>query len=398
MNPANYVSQKNNYKYSRQSQPQIQQSPYFKGTLGQGESISVHNLERIPTIKFENSVQPMIERNKKFVGTLDIPGIARGTVCLLNNGQVMTCLHVVLDYNELRSGRLNTHDLNRLGATVTFVDAGKIYEYPVTGVDHSGIDKLRSSGTRALSFDFASLTIKGNPTSDLKGGLNPDIAHSMGNMMMTDPLETIAISGPMLFQTNRGVTCERTVSISENQSAQGSYYSYAQTGSHFGCKSLSGQAVLPLTKSLNSSLYALHSYHDVINENRTGVKISEYWFDRNFPPLQRTRYQVDRSLIDMLMDYEVLQIATRKMDGSVVLGKEVTQSEARAILEKGGDIAGGNVKEAKSAAPPSWGKVIKHQSHLPKGMPHFHHSQHTASSHPGHIFYPGAQAGKHSKK
>ena len=348
---------------------------------------------RYSTSQFEGMMLPRAEVVKDYVGTIEIPGIAKGTACLLENGKILTCLHNILDYNALADGRVQTIDFSRHKVSIYFVKNGDIYQYRINEAVATGLDKLKAYGMRAMCFDYALLNAEGSPVSDLGGGLKPDKTDHWGSAFVSDPASTLAVSGPFLTKVAGGFKIHRFVSLANNEAARSTYYHITQSGEHPSAPGFSGMAIVPATM-MDSTLYAIHSYRDHQGQ-QNGTKISEIKSAMEAKVDEVTGSRLDPYAYEALTNwYEVLTRATRKMDGSIERGEEITFHDAVKILQKGGDVAGDNRKEVESVAHGAWGahgKLVRHDIHkdTPKGQPHFHHPLHTAASYPGHAFYPG---------
>lgn len=344
------------------------------------------------TSQLEGMILPRTEVVKDYVGTIEIPGIARGTACLLENGKILTCLHNILDYDALKAGSAQTIDFSKYDVSVYFVKNGKIYHYKINEAIATGLDKLKAYGMRAICFDYALLSTEGNPVSDLGGGFKPDETEHWGSADVSDPAITLAVSGPFLTKVAGGFQVRRFVSLANNEAAESTYYHITQSGEHPSAPGFSGMAIVPAT-TMDNTLYAIHSYKDHQGQ-QNGTKISEIRSAMSVSVPAASDSRFDHHVYEALTSwYEVLTKAKRKMDGSVERGKEITFDEAVKVLKRGEDVAGDRREEAESAARKAWGddgKLVRHDVHTgtPKGQPHFHHPLHTDGSHPGHAFYP----------
>jgi hypothetical protein len=342
--------------------------------------------------QFEGMMLPRAEIVKDYVGTIEIPGIAKGTACLLEDGKILTCLHNILDYNALADGRAQTIDFSRYAVSVYFVKNGNIYQYRINEAVTTGLDKLKAYGMRAMCFDYALLTTEGSPASDLGGGLKPDKTDHWGSESASDPARTLAVSGPFLTKVAGRFQVHRFVSLANNEAARSTYYHITQSGEHPSAPGFSGMAIVPAT-TMDNTLYAIHSYRDH-QGIQNGTKVSEIRSSID-SRVSAASLEIDPDVYQTLISwYEVLTEATRKMDGSIARReKEITFYEAVEILRRGGDIAGDSRKEAESVSHAAWGtrgKLVRHDVHTdtPKGQPHFHHPLHTEGSYLGHAFYP----------
>lgn len=353
--------------------------------------------EMIPVGSYSTSqlggmMLPRAKVIKDYVGTIEIPGIAKGTACLLENGKILTCLHNILDYDALAGGRAQTIDFSRHDVSVYFVKNGNIYQYRINEAVTTGLDKLKAYGTRAMCFDYALLTTEGSPASDLGGGLKPDKTDHWGSAFVSDPASTLAVSGPFLTKIAGGFQIHRFVSLANNEAASSTYYHITQSGEHPSAPGFSGMAIVPAT-TMDNTLYAIHSYRDHQGQ-QNGTKISEIRSAMKDEVAEVSGSGLDTYVYKALTNwYEVLTQATRKLDGSVRRDAGINFYEAVEILRRGGDIAGDSRKEAKSVSHEAWGthgKLVRHDVHTdtPKGQPHFHHPLHTEGSYPGHAFYP----------
>lgn len=344
---------------------------------------------------------------RHYIGTIEIPGIARGTACLLEDGRILTCLHNILDYDKLTSQRAELIDFDAHDVSVSFVKDDNIYSYKINSSPINGLNNLKTYGAKAWCFDYAFLETEGNPVRDLGGGFKLDQTNHFGLAFASDPAQTLAISGPFVTRTEEGeIKFHRYVSLSENQAAQSQYYHIPQTGNHPSAPGFSGMGMIPIDRSYSiDTLYAIHSYRDNQNQ-QSGAKISEILSSMrdNVPD---TNVTLDPFVIHTLQNwYERLTTATINRDGSVTRGRTVTIAEAVQILgNRVGDIAADNASEAKEVAE-KWsgsdGKPIHHGIHVnaPKGQPHYHHAFHDADSYnyPGHIFHPTEAAQQASNK
>jgi hypothetical protein len=326
---------------------------------------------------------------RHYIGTLEITGIARGTVCLLEDGRILTCLHNILDYGALNERKAELIDFEAYDVSVYFVKDDKIFKYKINSAPITGINHLRAKGVNSWCFDYAFLELEGNPVLDIGGGLKLDKTTHFGQASVTDPAKTLAISGPFIQIAEDGkLKAYRYVSLSENQLAAGSFYNIAQGGDHPSAPGFSGMGIVGVGHGYKSdTLYALHSYRD--NQHQQGgVKISEILISvRQNVSASRSSF-LDHVVVDLIQDwFERLTTAKRNANGSVTRGKnEISFDEAVKILLQGGDIAGDNKAEAAAPARKAWGRIITDQPHQPLGWPHHHHHQRAST---GHAFYPG---------
>ncbi len=342
----------------------------------------------------ETMMIPCVESIKKYVGAIEIPGIAMGTVCLLENGTILTCLHNILDYNKLSKGKAELIDFSKYDVSVYFVKDGDIYKYKIKETLDSGLDTLKNQGMHAMCFDYALLGANGDPVRDLGGGFKPDQTDYFSSLLASDPASTVAISGPFVTKTDKGIQFHRFISLANNKAAESKLYHITQSGNHPSAPGFSGMAIVPATER-NNTLYAIHSYRDNQGQ-QNGTKISEIRSAMRTSVAADADYQLNREVYDILTSWhEVLTQAERKMDGTIKRGAQITFEEAVAILKGRGDIAGDSRKEVEGPAKSAWGafgKLIRHDVHsgTPKGQPHFHHPLHTDTAYPGHAFYPSA--------
>lgn len=339
--------------------------------------------------QWRDIILPRTNSIKHCVGTIDIPGIARGTACLLENGQILTCLHNILNYEVSKTGRLELVNPTENDIFVHFEKNGNLYKYKVTDIHNSGLDKLRAYGSRAICFDYALLSTDRNPLLDLGSGLKPDCVDHFSSACVTDPSRTLAVSGPYLTTAPDGrINVQRYVSLSDNEAGLSTQYHYGQVGTHPTAPGFSGLAIVPITdRSL--SLYALHSYRDSMG-TQGGVKISEINHSMR-SGVVGGYYAHNPYILPMLENwYEVLTKAKRELNGSVTRGAVIDFDEAVKILRSRGDIMGDSRGEVEKPAKAAWGGVLRHDKHLLRGLPHLHHPEHTDRKYPGHAFYPGA--------
>lgn len=334
---------------------------------------------------------PRAQSIEHCVGTIDIPGVARGTACLLNDGRILTCLHNILDYQAADEGRLELIDLTKKDVFVYFEKDSNLYQYKVSGVHTSGLDKLRAYGSRAICFDYAILGTDRNPVLDLGSGLVPDNVDHFSPAYATDPAKTLAVSGPYLTTSPDGkINVQRYISLSRNEAGLSTQYHYDQVGYHPTAPGFSGQAMVSVS-GRSPSLYAIHSYRNSSGV-QGGVKICEinHSIRSGVAP---GYYAADPYVFDMLHNwYEVLRKAKKEIGGSVTPGVEIDFNEAVKILTAGGDIIGDSRKEVERPAKKAWGGVLRHDPHFERGLPHLHHPDHAPGWHNGHAFYPGAAA------
>jgi hypothetical protein len=326
-------------------------------------------------------------RVKHYIGTIEIPGIARGTACLLENGKILTCLHNILDYDALDERRAQLIDFKKHDVSVYFVKDDHIYKYRINSAPVTGLNKLKALGARAWCFDYALLEAEVNPTHDLGGGFKPDKTNHFGSAFVTDPRYTLAVSGPFITTTKEGLKFHRFASLSENQAAQDGPYHVTQAGDHPSAPGFSGMGIVPIDRNYPiDTLYAIHSYRDNQGQ-QSGAKVSEIRSSMRDEVVAAEDSRLDLDLIRALKKwYEVLTKAKLNLDHSVTKGEVISFDEAVAILTKGGNITGDSKKEVTSPAYKAWGGSIADPAHTPLGWPHLHHPQRAIS---GHALYPG---------
>lgn len=233
---------------------------------------------------FELPVDPrhqiMIQANKTFIGTMQSPAIeAMG--CLLEDGTFLTCLHAIFDFQKLLEQRQLAancyYDLTKM--QVYFVKDNMIFPYTINHIIHDGLTRYFQNAPHAMSFDYALLRLNGNPLADLEGGLQLDTKLHGQSAFSTDPSETLAISGPIFTRDGNNIYSRREISISKNSAAAGSYYMFAQSGTHSTAPGLSGLAIFPIAgyPVPNNTLYSIHSKrYRYFSAGQEGIKISEY--------------------------------------------------------------------------------------------------------------------------
>lgn len=355
--------------------------------------IPIGNIESRDQITFMESKANQV---KHYIGTIEIPGIAKGTACLLKNGKILTCLHNILDYGALAENRAQLIDFSEHDVSVYFVKNDNIYKYKINSAPVSGLNKLKSQGASAWCFDYALLEAEGNPVRDLGGGFKPDKTDHFGSASVTDPMRTLAISGPFVSLTETGeVKFHRFASLSANQAAEGGSYHITQAGDHPSAPGFSGMAIAPIDRSYSiDTLYAIHSYRDNQGQ-QTGAKISEIRSSIR----DQTRVTEDVRLNDYVVHtlrnwYEALRRAKIMPNTSVTaVGDPIGLDEAIEIMARGGNIIGDSKKETRDAVK-TWVSregiydakdIIEDPIHpsAPNGLPHFHHPSHTSA----HAFF-----------
>ncbi len=253
-------------------------SPNYIGQLSQPEELIAPEPESLPSNMLSNRV---------WVGTLSTPNSV-GAACFLEDGTLLTALHVINDIERAFQYGFNPkttyEDLSK--ANVIFVKGLAVYSYAIAGVIHDGTDLLASTSGLPIGFDYARLRVIGNPLADLGQGLSLDPINHFSHCMSTDPLSTLAISGPQLVRNTRGqLTAKRYVSVADNEAGLSSFYHYPQVGRHHTVPGFSGQAILPLApyKTPHHILYAIHSEQDRMSDFKKGIKISEYLSNLSIP-------------------------------------------------------------------------------------------------------------------
>ncbi|MDX2083559.1 MAG: hypothetical protein SFV53_06210 [Rickettsiales bacterium] len=348
--------------------------------------------ELIPVGRFSESDLMIMSENanqvKHFIGTIEIPEIARGTACLMEDGKILTCLHNILDYSVLDSGRAELINFEANDVSVYFVKDDTIHKYKVRNAPITGLDKLKAEGAKAWCFDYALLETDGNPVVDLGGGFKPDQTNHFGSAFNAEPSRTLAISGPFATLTEEGeLKFHRFSSISANQAAESSFYQITQAGDHPSASGFSGMGIVGIGNGYKEdTLYAIHSYRDN-QDQQTGAKISEIRSSMRDKIRAADDSRLDPYVIHTLQNwYEVLTTAKINLDHSITRGRVIDFDEAVEILRKGGNIAGDSRKEVTGPANKAWGKTIADPAHTPLGWPHLHHHQRASS---GHALYPG---------
>jgi hypothetical protein len=363
------------------------------------------------TIKFLSSSeytikqkQLMMDASKKvrcFVGTIEIPGIARGAACLLQNGQIITCLHNILDYSVLHQGKAELLDFSTNKISVYFVKDGNIFSYKIKHSPVNGLKHLKHYGANSWCFDYAFLDVEGNPVNDIGGGFKLDKTDHFGTAALTDPQKTLAISGPFIHEMEDGrLRCYRYISLSENQAAHSAFYNITQEGNHPTAPGFSGIGITPFNEGYASdTLYAMHSYRDQ-KLQQTGAKVSEILSSVRNSVIPNADARIDPWVINNLQNwYERYTIAIiRKATGQVTRSREVSFQEALVLLQKTRvDIYSDTLKEARTLGA-LWdlnGPLIEHgrEKNKPFSRVHLHHSGHDTNStaYPNHLFYVDAQ-------
>ncbi len=340
---------------------------------------------------------------RHYIGTIEIPGIARGTACLLEDGKVLTCLHNILDYAALDEGRVELIDFERSDASVYFVKDHEIFKYKISAAPVTGINHLRANQLSSWCFDYAFLETKGDPIGDLGGGFKLDKTNHFGSAFVSDPAQTLAISGPFIKRAADGsLKAYRYASLSENQAAEGGFYHITQAGDHPSVPGFSGMGIVPIDGNYSiDTLYAIHSYRDNKGQ-QTGAKISEIrssvaMADRM---VVRDDARLNQAAVGILKSwYEIYITAkTNRAIGSVTKHEEnvILFDEALHLLRTTKtDIFSDSKQESKDLAD-AWsgsdGKSIHHsqERNKPLSKPHYHHALHDQDSerYPNHIFYP----------
>jgi len=230
----------------------------------------------------------------------------------------------------------------------------------------------------------------------LGGGFKPDKTNNFGSAFVTDPMQTLAISGPFVTTTEEGeVKFHRYASLSDNQAAKGGPYHITQAGDHPSAPGFSGMGIVPIDRSYSiDTLYAIHSYRDNQGQ-QSGAKVSEIFNLKSSPPRVTEDVRLNDYVIHTLKNwYEALRRAKIMPDTSVTaIGVPITLDEAIEIMSRGGNIIGDSVKETHDAVK-AWVSregtyavkdIIKDPIHpsAPRGLPHFHHPSHTSA----HAFF-----------
>ncbi|MBU6339491.1 MAG: hypothetical protein KGQ36_05950 [Rickettsiales bacterium] len=346
---------------------------------------------------------------KHYIGTIEIPGIARGTACLLKSGKILTCLHNILDYGALDEGKAQLIDFRDHDVSVYFVKDDNIYKYKINSAPVTGLNKLKTQGARAWCFDYALLETEGNPVRDLGGGFTPDQTDHFGSASVTDPTQTLAISGPFVTRTAEGeIKFHRFASLSNNQAAESGPYHITQGGEHPSAPGFSGMGIIPIDRDYSiDTLYAIHSYRDNQGQ-QTGAKISEISsaMGDSFSAVDDSR--LDPYVIHTLNNwYETLRIAIINPDRSVSPGNVIDFEDAVQIVMSGkgnylSDLKGraeskeevmrpmkeAVKREGKYAFDQIQDDSIPHNPGHKKELPHLHHPSHgTAQGNPVHAIY-----------
>ena len=345
---------------------------------------------------------------RHYIGTIEIPGIARGTGCLLEDGRILTCLHNILDYDALDERKAELIDFEAHDVAVYFVKDDEIFRYKINSAPVTGINHLKASQLSSWCFDYAFLETEGNPVRDLGGGFKLDQTNHFGSAFASDPAQTLAISGPFIKMTEDGnLKAYRYVSLSENQAAQSQYYHITQAGDHPSAPGFSGMGMVPVDSSYSvDTLYAIHSYRDNQGQ-QTGAKISEIRSSMRDKIIARDDARLDPHVINILKNwYETLMEATINSNRSVSPGNVINFEQAVQMILSGhgnylSDIVGRTESRAEARGPMeeavrrkggTVGAIIDHSTpHNPghkQELPHLHHPSHDApQGNPIHAFY-----------
>jgi hypothetical protein len=344
-------------------------------------------------IQITQNIKHMIKSNVAFVGTIFLPDGLQGMGCLLNNGTILTCLHVILDYQYLlESQQLRILDFKVSNFIIVFVKNGIRYQYQIQNIDHSGWKHFVNKSLVSIShYDYAVLTVIGNPLEDLGPhvGFQLDPVQHFSAAGGREPNYTMAISGPYISTQDGRRICTRYCSIAQNNSAQFGAYHLNQDGYHPGFPGLSGQAILPLGGSYrvpNTILYSIHSCLDNTTNSRIGVKISEYIQAKQQPPIPSfAAMAVSGSRLSpadlflaefesqIRIQWEIIRAAEiNHTTNKVIPGQEIDIPGAVSLLKKGKDIIAHSKELACSIAKTAWVTVTRDDKHQPNGLPHYH--------------------------
>jgi len=191
--------------------------------------------------------------------------------CLLEDGTLLTTFHSIYDI-ESNTGYF---DLKKMRAY--FVKGNELYSYGIKSIIHDGSAVLKRFEISAITFDYARLELDEDPRKDLGGGLKLDTPDYIAMPYVSDPQETLAMSGPIFRQGADGRWhSSRHDSIAENESAKSGYYTFSQMAAHSARPGMSGQAIFPKITTGRRPLYAVHLGYDSHAGVRTGFKVSEY--------------------------------------------------------------------------------------------------------------------------
>jgi hypothetical protein len=391
------------FSKQRHSQPPTQDSRKMVRGVTVKEEFMFHSKNQSSP---DESLKAMIMKNAPYVGTIILSNGDIGTACLLKDGRVLTCLHVILDYESSAQKRnLKIIDFSTAPAVIVFTKNSKVYCYNIRAIGDSGFNTFYncSASTPASFYDYAFLTIDGNALDDLGGGFTLDPASHFSSAFVTDPTKTLAISGPRVAHNEDGqLYYVRHCSCAENAAAQGGYYCYQQLGNHYAAEGFSGQAILPIGVGSylvgNSILYALHSYLDRRANQRAGIKISEFIREtaRQLQPETQKPGELYNNFLTQLMQIiepEVLRKASvNKLTGAVTPGEIVdTKTAIELSTNDSSDIIADKQSEARKLGKIVWGQygdLIGPEQHQATGKPHFHDADRYAYSHI--FFYPPA--------
>lgn len=339
---------------------------------------------------------------RHYIGTIEIPGIAKGTACLLEDGKILTCLHNILDYSALDQGRAELIDFRTHDVSVYFVKDDEIFKYKIHSAPVTGLNHLRANQLSSWCFDYALIETDGNPVSDLGGGFKLDQTNHFGSAFVADPSQTLAISGPFITMTEDGkLKAYRYVSLSENQAAQSQYYHITQAGDHPSAPGFSGMGIVSINDGYTvDTLYAVHSYRDDQGQ-QTGAKVSEIRSSMRDNIIASDSVRLSPYAIHTLKNwYETLREATINSDRSVSAGNIINFEQAVQIILTGqgnylSDLPGRAESKAEVMRPMEEAvrregnsidqiqdHSIPHNPGHKKELPHLH-----PPSHSTHAFY-----------
>ncbi|MES2204909.1 MAG: hypothetical protein V4496_06785 [Pseudomonadota bacterium] len=213
----------------------------------------------------------LIKQISPYIGMID-NGFHSGMGCLLNDGTLLTALHIIYD---LEKGEYRPLEL----ITISFLKENKLYYYKVDDIIHDGTSALRAALPDTPStYDYARLRLTGNPINDLGEGLLVDTKNYFGlTVSNPKPSMLLSVSAPKLERTPSGeLVAKRYVSMSKNKSLATGFYTFPVIGKYFRNQGFSGQAIFPFgdARFSRNTLYAVHEGYD--KGEAIGFECSEY--------------------------------------------------------------------------------------------------------------------------
>ncbi len=246
-----------------------------------------------------------------FVGTIyDSEKNPLGMACLLEDGTLCTAMHVVCDAKALEQGfsfEESYHPLSSLSVLLTKNDAPLIW-CKITDLIEDGSSFY---GNKLGNYDLAILKLNNPPNKLLSGesefkGFKLDDFNHWGTPYVSDPKNTVAISGPVLHQNQheQNIAC-RYFSKSSNSAGNSSNYDYSATSAHPSTFGFSGMAMVgPVENEM--VLYSMNSHRDKIDGYQVGVKISEYLHNKKIYGADQD-FLVHRENILLFAEYHALK-------------------------------------------------------------------------------------------